>query len=54
MNDRKPRIGPMMRAVAEYVSAVPGCSKRGATLAVGAYYNHSYQRAREHAVPMFG
>jgi hypothetical protein len=42
MNDRKPGIGPMMRAVAEYVSAVPGCSKRGATIAVGAYYNHYY------------
>jgi hypothetical protein len=42
MNDRKPGIGPMMRAVAEYVSAVPGGSKRGATIAVGAYYNHYY------------
>lgn len=35
----KPRIGPRMRQVADYVSAVPGCSKREATRAVGAYYN---------------
>jgi hypothetical protein len=31
----KPRVGPTMRAIADYVSAVPGCSKAQALRGVG-------------------
>jgi hypothetical protein len=35
MDQTKPRIGPTMRTLADVVSALPGCSKRGALRAAG-------------------